>query len=44
MKAMSHTYRRWHAGLKTTYYLRTLGASTIEKAIVAVTESARVLD
>ena len=25
---MSHMYRRaWHAGLKTTYYLRTLGAS-----------------
>ncbi len=24
----------WHAGLKTTYYLRTLGASTIEKATV----------
>ena len=28
-------YRRaWRAGLKTTYYLRTLGASTIEKATV----------
>ena len=36
MKAMSHMYRRaWRAGLKTTYYLRTLGASTIEKATVA---------
>lgn len=36
MKAMSHMYRRaWHAGLKTTYYLRTLGASTIEKATVS---------
>ena len=36
MKAMSHMYRRaWHAGLKTTYYLRTLGASTIEKTTVA---------
>jgi ribonucleoside-diphosphate reductase alpha chain len=35
MKAMSHMYRRaWHAGLKTTYYLRTLGASTIQKATV----------
>ena len=33
MKAMSHMYRHaWHAGLKTTYYLRTLGASSIEKA------------
>ena len=31
LKAMSHMYRRaWRAGLKTTYYLRTLGASTIE--------------
>ena len=29
-------YRRaWHVGLKTTYYLRTLGASNIEKATVA---------
>lgn len=35
MKAMSHMYRRaWRAGLKTTYYLRTLGASGIEKATV----------
>jgi ribonucleoside-diphosphate reductase alpha chain len=35
MKAMSHMYRAaWRAGLKTTYYLRTLGASTIEKATV----------
>ena len=33
---MSHMYRRaWHAGLKTTYYLRTLGASSIEKATVS---------
>ncbi len=36
MKAMSHMYRAaWRAGLKTTYYLRTLGASAIEKATVA---------
>jgi ribonucleoside-diphosphate reductase alpha chain len=36
MKAMSHMYRAaWRAGLKTTYYLRTLGASTIEKATVS---------
>ena len=35
MKAMSHMYRRaWHVGLKTTYYLRTLGASGIEKSTV----------
>jgi ribonucleoside-diphosphate reductase alpha chain len=44
MKAMSHMYRAaWRAGLKTTYYLRTLGASSIEKATVssaaAATES-----
>lgn len=43
MKAMSHMYRRaWHAGLKTTYYLRTLGASTIEKATVAAPAAAAV--
>ncbi|WP_425517118.1 ribonucleoside-diphosphate reductase subunit alpha [Miltoncostaea marina] len=36
MRAMSHMYRRaWHAGLKTTYYLRTLGASGIDKSTVA---------
>jgi ribonucleoside-diphosphate reductase alpha chain len=36
LKSMSHMYRAaWHAGLKTTYYLRTLGASSIEKATVA---------
>jgi len=35
MKAMSHMYRRaWKMGLKTTYYLRTLGASSIEKSSV----------
>jgi ribonucleoside-diphosphate reductase alpha chain len=38
LKALSHMYRHaWHAGLKTTYYLRTLGASTIEKATVQAT-------
>jgi ribonucleoside-diphosphate reductase alpha chain len=38
MKALSHMYRAaWRAGLKTTYYLRTLGASTIEKATVSAT-------
>jgi ribonucleoside-diphosphate reductase alpha chain len=35
MKTMSHMYRHaWRAGLKTTYYLRCLGASGIEKASV----------
>lgn len=37
LKTMSHMYRAaWHHGLKTTYYLRTLGASRIEKATVDV--------
>ena len=37
MKTLSHMYRAaWRQGLKTTYYLRTLGASNIEKATVAV--------
>ncbi|MDQ3669011.1 MAG: ribonucleoside-diphosphate reductase subunit alpha, partial [Actinomycetota bacterium] len=41
LKALSHMYRRaWRAGLKTTYYLRTLGASTIEKATVSQRELA----
>ena len=35
LKVLSHMYRRaWRTGLKTTYYLRTLGASNIEKATV----------
>ena len=38
LKALSHMYRHaWHCRLKTTYYLRTLGASTIEKATVQAT-------
>ena len=37
MKRLSHMYRAaWRSGLKTTYYLRTLGASNIEKATVAI--------
>jgi ribonucleoside-diphosphate reductase alpha chain len=33
MKSLSHMYRRaWHTGMKTTYYLRSLGASEIEKS------------
>jgi ribonucleoside-diphosphate reductase alpha chain len=41
LKAISHMYRHaWHAGLKTTYYLRTLGASTIEKSTVAAPAAA----
>jgi ribonucleoside-diphosphate reductase alpha chain len=42
MKELSHMYRHaWRAGLKTTYYLRTLGASTIEKATVVRIEPGR---
>ena len=41
LKTMSHMYRQaWHAGLKTTYYLRTLGASSIEKTTVAAVAAA----
>ena len=40
MKALSHMYRRaWKSGLKTTYYLRTLQASNIEKASVTFKKS-----
>ena len=42
MKTLSHMYRRaWAKGLKTTYYLRTLGASNIEKATVSKQEGAK---
>lgn len=35
LKVLSHMYRRaWHTGLKTTYYLRSTGASNIESATV----------
>ena len=37
IKTLSHMYRdAWRKGLKTTYYLRTLGASNIEKATTSV--------
>ncbi|MSU24310.1 MAG: ribonucleoside-diphosphate reductase subunit alpha [Opitutus sp.] len=42
LKTLSHMYRSaWHAGLKTTYYLRSLGASNIEKATIAVKKETR---
>jgi ribonucleoside-diphosphate reductase alpha chain len=42
LKTLSHMYRQaWHTGLKTTYYLRTLGASNIEKATVGVKKEMR---
>ena len=44
MKALSHMYRRaWEKGLKTTYYLRTLQASNIEKATIDVKKEQRGL-
>ncbi len=40
LKILSHMYRHaWRTGLKTTYYLRTLGASNIEKATVSKKKS-----
>ncbi len=42
IKTLSHMYRHaWHTGLKTTYYLRSLGASTIEKATISVKKEMR---
>jgi ribonucleoside-diphosphate reductase alpha chain len=42
MKTLSHMYRAaWRRGLKTTYYLRTLGASNIEKATVSVKKTVK---
>jgi ribonucleoside-diphosphate reductase alpha chain len=42
LKTLSHMYRHaWHAGLKTTYYLRSLGASNIEKATIASKKEVR---
>lgn len=42
LKVLSHMYRSaWHAGLKTTYYLRSLGASGIEKATLAAKKDVR---
>jgi ribonucleoside-diphosphate reductase alpha chain len=44
LKSMSHMYRAaWRSGMKTTYYLRTLGASNIEKATVDVSKDRRSL-
>lgn len=35
MKTLSHMYRHaWHTGLKTTYYLRTLGANGVESSTI----------
>lgn len=45
MKTLSHMYRAaWRKGLKTTYYLRTLQASNIEKATANVKKEVRISD
>ncbi len=42
LKTLSHMYRRaWDKGLKTTYYLRTLQASNIEKSTVSMKKDIR---
>jgi ribonucleoside-diphosphate reductase alpha chain len=44
LKNLSHMYRRaWDKGLKTTYYLRTLGASSVEKSTLNVQKEQRGL-
>ncbi|WFB36535.1 ribonucleoside-diphosphate reductase subunit alpha [Kiritimatiellota bacterium B12222] len=45
LKTLSHMYRAaWKSGMKTTYYLRTLGASNIEKATVSVKKAKEPVD
>jgi ribonucleoside-diphosphate reductase alpha chain len=42
LKVLSHMYRRaWHVGLKTTYYLRSTGASNIEGATTSTKKEVR---
>ncbi|MFD2257885.1 ribonucleoside-diphosphate reductase subunit alpha [Luteolibacter algae] len=42
LKTLSHMYRRaWDKGLKTTYYLRTLQASNVEKSTVNIQKEQR---
>ena len=42
LKVLSHMYRRaWHTGLKTTYYLRSTGASNIEGATTSAKKEVR---
>jgi ribonucleoside-diphosphate reductase alpha chain len=43
LKVLSHMYRAaWKAGLKTTYYLRTMSASNVEKATISVKKDVRI--
>jgi len=42
IKTLSHMYRRaWTTGLKTTYYLRSQGASGIEKSTIDTKKATR---
>ena len=43
LKVLSHMYREaWRSGLKTTYYLRSLAASNIEKSTVKSNKEVRI--
>ena len=43
LKTLSHMYRAaWSSGLKTTYYLRSLAASNIEKSTVSAKKEVRI--
>jgi ribonucleoside-diphosphate reductase alpha chain len=43
LKVLSHMYREaWRSGLKTTYYLRSLAASNIEKSTVKGNKEVRI--
>jgi len=43
LKTLSHMYRAaWNSGLKTTYYLRSLAASNIEKSTVSSKKEVRI--
>ena len=43
LKTLSHMYRAaWSSGLKTTYYLRSLAASNIEKSTVSSKKEVRI--
>jgi ribonucleoside-diphosphate reductase alpha chain len=44
-KALGEVYMHaWHQGLKTTYYLRSLGASSVEKSTVDIAKQRTVTD
>ena len=44
-KKLDNLYRlAWHLGLKTTYYLRTLGATRVQSSVVKPTENVCAID